>query len=117
MEHAEIGKAVRESLLCHICREKLVSPVYTCVECHFICGFCYPNLDGSGARTCYCSEAIIRFDGLNSTIELVHKQVDCKYTEDGCDFKDNAVRILNHVKICEHRYVFDGSADMSCQMG
>jgi hypothetical protein len=103
LENAKIGIAVRDTLECHICRDKLISPVHTCVECHYICGYCYPNLTGNRARKCYCSKAIIRFPGLDSTLKLVHNQVDCKYLEDGCKFKDNATTILDHVKVCKFR--------------
>jgi hypothetical protein len=104
MEHAQIGKAVRKNLECHICRETLVAPVYTCLDAHYICGFCYPKLEGHKAIYCHCLRAIIRFPGLDRTIEVVHKQVDCKYTEGGCSFTDNSRRIMDHVKICKYRY-------------
>jgi hypothetical protein len=107
IQDAEIGKAVRESLKCHMCKENLIAPVYTCPESHLICGYCYPNLDEEKADFCYCSQAIIRFPGIDRTVELVHKQVRCKYWEGGCTFMDNGRSIMNHVRVCEHRYSYD----------
>jgi hypothetical protein len=105
IEDAAIGKSVRKILECHICKENLVAPVYSCSEGHYICGLCFPTLDGDKVIHCYCTKAITRFPGLDRTIELVHKQAKCRYSEEGCPFKDNASSIINHVKVCTFRYV------------
>jgi hypothetical protein len=102
-QDAEIGKTLRESLECYVCREKLIAPVFTCNQSHYICGLCYPNLQGSRAQSCYCSQPINRFPGLDRIVEYVHKEIECKYAAAGCTHKENARTIMNHIRTCRYR--------------
>jgi hypothetical protein len=101
-QDSEIGKTVRENLECYICREKLIAPVSTCKQSHYVCALCYPR---SSSKCGCCSEEVSPFPGLDRMVEYVHKEVDCRYADEGCAHKENARIIIDHIKTCRFGYV------------
>jgi hypothetical protein len=106
-QDSEIGKTVRENLECYICRQKLIAPVSACKQGHYVCGLCDrdPSLYKSNWACGCCSEEVLRFPGMDRMVEYVHKGIDCRYADKGCTHKENARRIIEHIKTCSFGYV------------
>jgi hypothetical protein len=104
-EDTGIGKALRLSLMCVICHEKLIAPVHTCSQSHYVCGHCHLQLNDENKKICFCKSKIIRFEGLDRTVETVHTAVECRFSDAGCEAVSNGRFIFDHMRVCKYRYI------------
>lgn len=89
-------KTVRENLICPICMELMIAPIYSCQTGHVLCSRCKRSI----IKCPFCKR---KMDDLrNYALEKIAEQfkLNCAFYKYGCGFIGTAEEIKSHEEVC-----------------